>query len=143
MRKIAIIMVPILIIFFGLILVMGNTSVFGYRFLQVATGSMQPEINVGDIVFIKKSDNYLEEEVITYEIGESYVTHRIVSKNDTEIITKGDANNILDDAISYDKVVGKVIVVIPDWVATSLKFIAIALIIILLFPILRREEKNV
>lgn len=34
------------------------TTVFGYGFLIVLTGSMEPEISTGSLVIIKECDNY-------------------------------------------------------------------------------------
>ncbi len=34
------------------------TTVFGYGFLVVLTGSMEPEIDTGSLVIIKKMENY-------------------------------------------------------------------------------------
>ena len=70
---------------------------------------MRPYLNVNDTIIVKASDNYKINDVVTYENGEDYVTHRIISINNSEIITKGDANNTQDDPITKDKIVGKLI----------------------------------
>ena len=48
-------------------------------------------------------------DVITYTSGETYVTHRIVSITDENIVTKGDANNTMDEPITKDNIIGKVV----------------------------------
>ena len=93
------------------------SGLFRYQALVIATGSMHPEINVGDIVIIdKKSNNkkdYYEGEVITYQKENTLICHRIVKKkivgNDVYYETKGDFNDTPDQIlVESDKVVGKV-----------------------------------
>ncbi len=141
MKKLSTWLVSILIIIFGIIIAMGNTSIFGYRTLQVATGSMEPDIKVGEMVIIKKSDQYEVGDIITYEIEESYVTHRIIEKNDEKIITKGDANTAIDDPITESSIIGKVIWVISNNVILYVKAGIALMIVILLFPFFKKEEK--
>ena len=93
------------------------SGLFRYQALVIATGSMHPEINVGDIVIIdKKSNNkkdYYEGEVITYQKENTLICHRIIKKkivgNDVYYETKGDFNDTPDQIlVESDKVVGKV-----------------------------------
>lgn len=86
-----------------------NISFFCFKTYKVATGSMEPYLHVNDIVIIMKSNNYKVNDVITYKKNKEYITHRIVSINDDEIITKGDSNNTLDDPIKISNIVGKVV----------------------------------
>ena len=76
---------------------------------KVETGSMEDGIHAGDYILIHKKDNYKIGDVVTYTIDGYHVTHRIIKKNDNKVITKGDANNIEDEEITVDKIVGKVI----------------------------------
>jgi len=83
---------------------------FGYSILRVVSGSMEPEINIGDYVVIKKTDNYKVGEIITFtDQNNTIVTHRIVKINNDTITTKGDANNTEDGIINISSVHGKVI----------------------------------
>lgn len=84
-------------------------SIGGYSILEVVTGSMEPTIHVGDIIVIStKEENYQESDIVTfYDVDGSFVTHRIVSINGTEMVTKGDNNNTEDEPIEMDKIVGK------------------------------------
>lgn len=97
--------------------VYGNTmpSVFGYASAVVVSGSMEPEISVGDMVVVRAEQAYTEGDVITFydpNMGE-YVTHRIILTSDGLYTTKGDANNSQDSfSVSYDAVVGKVVCVL-------------------------------
>lgn len=89
---------------------------FGYTFFEVASGSMSPSIEVNDLVIIKLNDNkYKTSDIITYINGKDYITHRIYSINNDEIITKGDNNNSVDSPISKKDILGKVIYIIPEF----------------------------
>ncbi len=78
--------------------------------LKVETGSMRDKINVGDYILIHKQSNYKVNDIVTYKINESYITHRIVEIDEDKIITKGDANNVEDSEITKEDIIGKVIV---------------------------------
>lgn len=82
---------------------------FGYTYFEILTGSMENEINIDDYVFVKLTDNVKEKDIISYKKGNDIVTHRIVKINKDEIITRGDANNIDDDPIKKNQVIGKVV----------------------------------
>ena len=86
-----------------------HASLFGFRLYRIATGSMVPYLNINDYILVKKSNDYKEGDVITYTSGETYVTHRIVSITDENIVTKGDANNTMDEPITKDNIIGKVV----------------------------------
>ncbi len=93
-------------------------SVFGVIPLAVLSGSMDdgsPDcIKLGDMIFVEKIDiNELKEgDIITFSIGEDYITHRIKEihiENGavTGFVTKGDANNTTDGIIPIENVYGK------------------------------------
>jgi len=86
-----------------------HTSIFGFRMYKVMTGSMEPNIHTSDTILIKKSGNYKKGDIVTYKDNNDYVTHRIVSVNEDNIITKGDANNTEDSPIKEKDIIGKVI----------------------------------
>lgn len=113
---IAIILVLILsfnIFNFISIKILGNElpTINGYAYLEVISGSMEPKINIGDIVIIDtKVNNYKVKDIVTFkDINGSFVTHRIIDIKDNEIITQGDANNTVDDSITKDQIVGRYI----------------------------------
>lgn len=84
-------------------------TVNGYAILEVVSGSMEPTIHVGDIIVIDTKPEYFNvEDIITfYDKAGAFVTHRIVSINDKEMLTKGDNNNSQDEVTTTDKIVGK------------------------------------
>ncbi|MDI3498668.1 signal peptidase I [Archaeoglobus sp.] len=92
---------------------------FGYHPSVVGSGSMRPAIEVGDVVIVKKvsADEIRVGDVIQYYAEHYTVTHRVVDimqRGEQKIfITKGDANDVVDDPVSADRVVGKVVFVIP------------------------------
>ena len=84
-------------------------TINGYAILEVATGSMRPTLKEGDLIIINtKEKNYKVNDIITfYDINGSFVTHRLVSLNQENIITKGDANNTEDEPLPKENIVGK------------------------------------
>lgn len=122
-------------------------TINGYGLLEVASGSMEPTLHIGDLIVIDTKDlNYQERDIITfYDTEGSFVTHRIEEIKDTEVITKGDNNSSIDPAISKDVVVGKWVLTIPGLglllKALKTPFVSIMILIIgILFCILVSTE---
>ena len=90
-------------------------SFFGYTYFEVQTGSMRSDIKEQDIIIVKLDDSYQVGDVVTYKSGHSYITHRITEINKDTITTKGDANNALDNPVSKENVVGKVVKILPEF----------------------------
>lgn len=83
---------------------------FGYSFLIVTTGSMEPEINSGELIIIKKKDKYEIKDIVTYIDKDGFlVTHRIIEIDDFNMITKGDGNDLKDEETPIDCIKGKVV----------------------------------
>lgn len=97
-----------------------NFTIGGFRIFNVATGSMVPEYNVGDILISKEIDpNELQVgDNIVYQ-GEKQdfkgkiVTHKIIEKREENgklfFTTKGIANEEADPEISEDQIYGKIV----------------------------------
>ena len=90
-------------------------NVFGYKILQVMSGSMSGEFETGDTIIIKNINNEKDlkiGDVVTFKVKKNtLVTHRIVdiTKVDDKLMytTKGDANNIEDiEKISISDIEG-------------------------------------
>lgn len=81
----------------------------------VLTGSMQPKIPVGSVIYAQKQNSYNNGDVIAFGSGNNTVTHRIVNvKNDGSYITRGDANNTNDANPVFTKdILGKQIFSLP------------------------------
>ncbi len=70
----------------------------------VLTGSMQPALKPGSVVYTERQQFYSEGDIITFKNSQSEtVTHRIVSVTKINDViayrTKGDANNAADETI--------------------------------------------
>src|SRR5574344_3165377 len=84
-------------------------SIFGYSFFIVVKGSMEPNIKENDIIVVQNNKGFNIGDVITYKENDAYITHRIISIDGNNLVTKGDANNANDAVISNDKVIGVVV----------------------------------
>ncbi len=87
-----------------------HLSFFNYRIYRVSSGSMKPYLKINDYILVKKINDYEVNDVITYQIDDTYITHRIVSIEEDIITTRGDANNKEDDPIRKDNIIGKVVI---------------------------------
>lgn len=119
-------------------------SFLGIKTYVIISGSMEPNINIGDIVITKKLDEseLSVGDVISYRKGQNVITHRIVRINveggEWSVVTKGDNNNTDDDEkILYSNIEGKVIQRIPKIgkITLMLQNKMIILIILLCFYI--------
>lgn len=76
---------------------------------------MEPNIKVGDYIIIKSSKSYKENDIVTFiDKNNNIITHRIKEINNDRVITKGDANNTVDDEIHVSSIKGKVIYQFQD-----------------------------
>ena len=95
--------------------------VMGYQIYSVVTGSMEPEIPVGSMVYVKSiaPKELKEKDVVAFYGGRdtnAIITHRVVNNNliSGQITTKGDANKTEDmNPVSYSDVIGIVEYTIP------------------------------
>ena len=115
----------IFVLFILLIAILQRTTnneitLFGYRIFVVATGSMVPQYNVGDVLISKEVDpsTIKVDDDIVYKgkegsFKDKIVTHRVIKiekDNDNyKIQTKGLANTKEDPEITQNEVIGKVI----------------------------------
>lgn len=97
-------------------------TVLGYGSVVVISGSMEPEIKVGDLLIIKEQPDgsYRVGDVVTYLDGNNLVTHRIIAIDQDEknaetllVTTQGDSNNTADEPFPIQKIKGKVVAVPP------------------------------
>lgn len=86
---------------------------FGYKPFIVLSGSMEDEINSGDLVLTKECDaNDLKKgDIISFKENEIVITHRIIDITDNDgekhFITKGDNNENEDPGyVTADKIEG-------------------------------------
>lgn len=105
-----------LLLIFSILPITGN-----FKILTVISGSMEPSIKTGSVVFVKPSADYKIGDVITFGIiskTQVPTTHRIydikIVGGQPVYITKGDANPTPDTKETLKKdIVGKVLLDIP------------------------------
>ena len=85
----------------------------GFAASVVLSGSMEPELSTGDLIFVVSADEYNVDDVVVFQTGRIAVVHRIISIDGDSVITKGDANNIEDSPIPLSAIKGKVVLAIP------------------------------
>ncbi len=88
------------------VLVYFSSGYFKYHAIAIATGSMSPSINRGDVVIVKKTSDYdsiQEGEVIAYDYHNVLVVHRLSKKIKVDdeyfFYSRGDANEDEDNYI--------------------------------------------
>ncbi len=125
-----------------------NKSIFGYRYYDILTGSMEPAYSVGDLIFVKVTDSadINVGDVITFNPGstdDSYLTHRVAEKLEdyqgTGVIcfkTMGDANESEDPfIIDQSRVIGIVKFSIP-FLGYIILFVQSHYIMVIIFIVL-------
>ena len=114
-------------------------NVFGYTYFVVATGSMSGTIEVDDIIFVKLTKDVKNNDVITFKSKDGdIITHRLIGQKDDKYITKGDVNNVTDELITKNQIIGKVnLIVSPSFI---LKSIAIFLIVFILLALVNFDN---
>lgn len=115
----------------AVIAVWSTTGLLGFTPTIIASGSMTPTLNVGDIAIVAATPAKAIRigDIIQYYTasGEPPTIHRVIDKYEsgglTWFITKGDANNAPDNPINERQVAGKVIFTIPKlgWISITLK----------------------
>ena len=90
-------------------------TIFGYRPVVVASGSMAPALRVSDVVVVRPPpDQLVEGAIIDYGVGESNRIHRIVEVTDAGYRTKGDANASPDPGlVDFEDIDGVGVMVVP------------------------------
>ena len=83
---------------------------WGKRPLVVISGSMEPILKVGGILYYEKInlDDFKKDDILVYKLNEHIVSHRIVNINEYGFETKGDNNNSSDSYIvDKNNVIGR------------------------------------
>ncbi len=86
----------------------------------IATGSMQPIIDPGDVILVKKVDSKDVQvgEVIQFVEGDIKISHRVIDiikkEGKTLYVTKGDNNSVKDsEPVHPEEIKGKIIYTVP------------------------------
>ena len=90
----------------------------GYEIYNVVSGSMEPTIPVGSIIYVKEIDpvDVQSGNIVAFQAGDSVIMHRVVDNKLVEgtFTTKGDANNGEDmNDVPYEDLIGIVVKHIP------------------------------
>ena len=119
---------------------------FGVGCAVVQSGSMEPALSIGDLLFVTQQGDYSVGDVVVYQSENILVVHRIVSISNDTVITKGDANNAADAPFSAQNIKGKVVVSIPvlgylvDFVKTPLGILLLLIAAIALVELSFRRD---
>ncbi len=86
-------------------------SFVGEQIYNVVSGSMEPELPVGSIIYAQEVDplSIVKGDIVVYQSGGMTVTHRVVEVDQKarEVITKGDANAEADPIpVKFDEIKG-------------------------------------
>ncbi len=88
----------------------------GLKSFVIVSKSMEPTIMIGDAIFVKnvRQENLRENDIISFQDGNSINTHRIIEivkeNNSIKYKTKGDNNRKEDqEKVTFDKIEGKYI----------------------------------
>ena len=106
------------------------SGIFGFKPAVIVSGSMEPTLNVGDVVIISESgvEGVKVGDIVGYVSKEGLIVHRVVGynyiNNEKFLILKGDANEEPDaEPVHPQQVLGKYMFKLPNvgWVAIYLK----------------------
>lgn len=139
--------VVLLILLVGSALLLSTfNNPWGIRAFSVLSGSMEPAIKEGSLIFTREKDSYERGEIITYTPVSGRIngttlplTHRIININESNsevlYITQGDANATPDqDPVPHSNVIGSTIFALPyvgyliDFARTPLGYIVLILV---------------
>ena len=136
-----------------------GTRMMGYRVFCVLSGSMEPLYSVGDLIYVKPtpSSEIKVGDTVSFVLNEDLVvaTHQVVSidAKNMRLQTKGLTNDIPDDPIHYNNVIGVAKFALPKmgYVANFVQnppgmYIAIAvgvvLVVTLFLPDLKKKKEE-
>lgn len=83
-----------------------------YPIASITSSSMWPVLKSGDLIFIKgasgRGDINLGD-IVIYRNEEGFTIHRVVKLDDETFVTRGDANNVDDQPVKYQELIGKTV----------------------------------
>ena len=109
----------VILVCIAISMVFALPRVLGYEMYNVVSGSMEPTIPVGSMIYVKSADgeNIREGDIIAFVSGSSVITHRVTENNleKHELTTKGDANELEDfSKVPYFNLIGVVKFHVPE-----------------------------
>ena len=111
LKEIVIYVLIVVILIYAIPKILSYSLKVEHPMAAITSSSMWPALKQGDLVLIKGVDK--EElgigDVVVYSNEKGFTIHRIVKLNEKTLITKGDANNVNDNPIKYEQVVGRIV----------------------------------
>lgn len=110
--------IALLFLVIGMCLPITIPRLFGFAVHDMVSGSMDPAIPVGSVIYVKSCNlpSVGEGDIIVYTDADGVVAHRVVANRSSlgEFVTKGDANEEADhDPVPYERVTGRVVFHLP------------------------------
>ena len=133
---IILIILLIFILYLKFIKKVENIKLFGYSFFIVKTGSMEPNINIGELIIVKEKEDYNIGKIVTYHDEGIFITHRIINKKDNIYFIKGDNNNVFDEKVLKENIIGEVIfhsLFLGIFITKYLKILLLGYILFIIF----------
>lgn len=104
------IIIKLLYILISIYLIIFIPSIWGEKPLVILSGSMEPILKVGGILYYQEENinDFNEGDVLVYQLNDHIISHRIVKVLDDSFITKGDNNKSIDtyEVLNY-QILGK------------------------------------
>lgn len=122
----------------------------GYRLFIIMSGSMEPNINVADVVITKEPKKDLQKgDIIAFQNSKTVTVHRIVDvyQEEDKVLyqTKGDNNNTADEKkVKLSEVKGEVVFKIPKlgkvllFISSHIVIFVSILVLIIIMILVRR-----
>lgn len=121
-----IVLIAVVILMFNARLSGEAPSVFGYQIFRVSSGSMEPELMIGDVILVKKADveDIQKGDIVTYkgeegDFANKFITHKMIEDPQYvdgryEFRTQGILEGAIKDPVWYeDQLLGVFVCKIP------------------------------
>lgn len=85
-------------------------SFWGHKPLVVISGSMEPTLKVGGILYYEEINinDFDKDDILVYQLNKHTISHRIVDITENGFLTKGDNNKSIDTyEVEKEQVIGK------------------------------------
>jgi signal peptidase len=156
MKKILKIFYNTVLTLLGLLIVLVGATLIpipgNFKVFIVESGSMEPAVKTGSLIFVKPASNFSVGDVVTIKNGKNTVTHRIVKIDGQSVTTKGDANKEADaETASINNLVGKMLFSLPyigypvGYAKTKVGFMFLVIIpaVIIIYDELHRIKREI
>lgn len=128
------------------LLILSLPVLVGLKPYKVMSGSMEPVLPIGALIYIRETNEIEEGEMVAFEVGNGQIcVHRCMEiREDGTYVTKGDANAVQDVAtVRKDQLIGKGVLVLPYagyWVQFLQTPLGISVIIVCLLGSVAMES---